>query len=346
MMIVCPPIKTCTKNVLPVSGHFQKKMRRHVHNLGSPIVSSSCCFVLKQGISRIRYSRISVFRKSSWFSDCSYRAFRWFQYKSGVSSKKVSYPLLTVKSSANARGSQETSIGFSSWPQDATVKNLVLKRRLLSDLKLSVGPFSWSKGYGAVGLISGLLACYSTSNSAHAEASEGTGDNKECANSSADHISHGKKVHTDYSVIGIPGDGRCLFRSVAHGACLRRGKPAPSESLQKQLADELRAMVADEFIRRRQETEWFIEGDFDTYISQIRKPHVWGGEPELLMLSHVLRMPITVYMRDDKYGGLISIAEYGQEYGKDNHPVQVLYHGYGHYDALLMPGKKGTKSRL
>lgn len=57
-------------------------------------------------------------------------------------------------------------------------------------------------------------------------------------------------------------------------------------------------------------------------------------------------MPITVYMRDDKYGGLISIAEYGQEYGKDNHPVQVLYHGYGHYDALLMPGKKGTKSRL
>lgn len=212
MMIVCPPIKTCTKNVLPVSGHFQKKMRRHVHNLGSPIVSSSCCFVLKQGISRIRYSRISVFRKSSWFSDCSYRAFRWFQYKSGVSSKKVSYPLLTVKSSANARGSQETSIGFSSWPQDATVKNLVLKRRLLSDLKLSVGPFSWSKGYGAVGLISGLLACYSTSNSAHAEASEGTGDNKECANSSADHISHGKKVHTDYSVIGKRVNACTLFQ--------------------------------------------------------------------------------------------------------------------------------------
>lgn len=33
----------------------------------------------------------------------------------------------------------------------------------------------------------------------------------------------------------------------------------------------------------------FIEGDFDLYVSQIRKPHVWGGEPELLMASHVLR---------------------------------------------------------
>lgn len=33
----------------------------------------------------------------------------------------------------------------------------------------------------------------------------------------------------------------------------------------------------------------FVEGDFDAYVSRIRKPHVWGGEPELLMASHVLR---------------------------------------------------------
>lgn len=42
---------------------------------------------------------------------------------------------------------------------------------------------------------------------------------------------------------GIPGDGRCLFRSVVHGACLRSGKLAPSEVLQKELADELRENV-------------------------------------------------------------------------------------------------------
>lgn len=33
----------------------------------------------------------------------------------------------------------------------------------------------------------------------------------------------------------------------------------------------------------------FLEGDFESYVRQIRKPHVWGGEPELLMCSHVLR---------------------------------------------------------
>lgn len=56
-------------------------------------------------------------------------------------------------------------------------------------------------------------------------------------------------------------------------------------------------------------------------------------------------MPIRVYMYDEDAGGLISIAEYGQEYGKEN-PIMVLYHGFGHYDALRIPGKKGERSRL
>ncbi|KAL5717655.1 ubiquitinyl hydrolase 1 [Ranunculus cassubicifolius] len=132
---------------------------------------------------------------------------------------------------------------------------------------------------------------------------------------------------------GIPGDGRCLFRSVTHGACFRAGKPYPSESLQKNLADELRAKVVNEFIKRRAETEWILEGDFDEYVMQMRQPHIWGGEPELLMSSHVLQMPITVYMKDKTSGSLKIIAEYGKEYGKED-PVCVLYHGYGHYDAL------------
>ena len=33
----------------------------------------------------------------------------------------------------------------------------------------------------------------------------------------------------------------------------------------------------------------FIEGDFDTYVERIQRPYVWGGEPELLMASHVLK---------------------------------------------------------
>lgn len=56
------------------------------------------------------------------------------------------------------------------------------------------------------------------------------------------------------------------------------------------------------------------------------------------------RMPITVYMKDEKAGGLISIAEYGQEYGKED-PIRVLYHGFGHYDALLIHECKASISK-
>ncbi|XP_008222061.1 PREDICTED: OTU domain-containing protein At3g57810-like isoform X1 [Prunus mume] len=156
------------------------------------------------------------------------------------------------------------------------------------------------------------------------------------------------------NLLGIPGDGRCLFRSVVQGACLRAGKPSPSEALQRELADELRAkvqnelnfipLVADEFIKRRADTEWFLEDDFETYVVQMRQPHIWGGEPELLMSSHVLKVPITVYMRDSDSGSLKIIAEYGQEYGKDN-PIRVLYHGYGHYDTMR-GSATGAQSKL
>ncbi|CAM8973281.1 unnamed protein product [Rhodiola kirilowii] len=189
-----------------------------------------------------------------------------------------------------------------------------------------------------------MLVLLSNSDPVHAEASRENTNIGDCPEPEVK-ISHGKKVHTDYSVIGIPGDGRCLFRSVVHGACLQSGKPPPSESLQRELADELRAKVADEFLKRREETEWFVEGDFDAYVCQMRRPHIWGGEPELLMASHVLQIPITVYMLDEDSGGLISIAEYGQEYGK-REPVRVLYHGFGHYDALQFPHNNIRKSKL
>ncbi|PRQ56289.1 putative OTU domain-containing protein [Rosa chinensis] len=139
----------------------------------------------------------------------------------------------------------------------------------------------------------------------------------------------------DYRVTGVLADGRCLFRAIAHVACLRNGEEPPDENRQRELADELRAQVVDELLKRREETEWFIEGDFDAYVKRIQQPYVWGGEPELLMASHVKKTPISVYMVDRSSGGLINIAKYGEEYGKEEEkPINVLFHGYGHYDIL------------
>ena len=43
-------------------------------------------------------------------------------------------------------------------------------------------------------------------------------------------------------------DGRCLFRAIAHMACLINGEDAPDENHQRELADELRAQVSLELL--------------------------------------------------------------------------------------------------
>ena len=40
-------------------------------------------------------------------------------------------------------------------------------------------------------------------------------------------------------------------------------------------------------------------------------------------------------MIDRDSGGLVKIANYGEEYEKDkDNPITVLFHGYGHYNIL------------
>ncbi|KAG1327261.1 OTU domain-containing protein [Cocos nucifera] len=298
--------------------------------------SNSCSIYSSQ--LRQRYAGVTI-RKSFYSSSVGSQASEDCTVSFVSSKHKGNFKLLTMATIVSLMGRQ-LRLGLAAKRRSMSLRLSLPAREKFSKISWNARYFSWKAGGASVG----LCLSFSTSGSVHAEASVGNNaENNEYSSSSG--TSHGKKVYTDYSITGIPGDGRCLFRSMAHGACICSGKPLPDEDLQRELADELRARVADEFVKRRAETEWFVEGDFDTYVSQIRKPHVWGGEPELFMASHVLRMPITVYMLDEDAGGLIAIAEYGQEYGKED-PIRVLYYGFGHYDALQIPGKKGPKSRL
>ncbi|XP_043703281.1 uncharacterized protein LOC122653496 [Telopea speciosissima] len=207
------------------------------------------------------------------------------------------------------------------------------------NVALDVRPARWLHRSDSAWLLFGVCSCLSSSSDCcggnfgvGVEESVCVGDTDEIRLESNEKCS----VDSDgYKVTGVHADGRCLFRAISHGACLRSGEEAPDETRQKELADDLRARVADELLKRREETEWFIEEDFDLYVKGIQQPNAWGGEPELLMASHVLRIPISVFMRDKSSGRLISIANYGQEYGKDyQSPVKVLFHRYGHYDLL------------
>lgn len=56
------------------------------------------------------------------------------------------------------------------------------------------------------------------------------------------------------------------------------------------------------------------------------------------------RTPISVYMIDKSSGSLTNIANYGKEYQKDEgSPINILFHGYGHYDILEFVSKDHQK---
>lgn len=214
---------------------------------------------------------------------------------------------------------------------------------------LDARPARWLHRADSAWLLFGVCACLAPAtleigcDDASSESPPAVSDQRVVVSADSESSFSDANIDTsaNYTVTGVLADGRCLFRAIAHVACLRNGEEAPDESRQRELADELRAQVVNELLKRREQSEWFIEGDFDAYVKNIQQPYVWGGEPELLMASHVLKTPIWVFMRDGSTGGLVNIAKYGEEYGKEEeNPINVLFHGYGHYDILETPKEK------
>ena len=75
-------------------------------------------------------------------------------------------------------------------------------------------------------------------------------------------------------VHAVAGDGRCLFRSVVGARSLRdRGDERASRKDQRGGA--LRSWRWRNS-RRMEETEWFIEGDFEQYCRRMNAVHVGG----------------------------------------------------------------------
>jgi OTU domain-containing protein 6 len=89
------------------------------------------------------------------------------------------------------------------------------------------------------------------------------------------------------------------------------------------------------------ELEPFLAGiadDFDEYLTRMSHPAAWGGEPEMLMASHVTRRPITVYRLVG--GSAEPIVTYGEQLlASGVPPVHLLWSG-AHYD-LLLPAPSG-----
>ena len=162
-----------------------------------------------------------------------------------------------------------------------------------------------------------------------------------------------------FALLPVAGDGRCLFRSVAAARALLAGGGRSDERTERATADELRGRAVAELAGRREELSWAVEHEassFEDYLARMSSPSAWGGEIEMLCLSHALQEPIAVYMPATStahhngalvHGGqempLSRIALYGEDYAPGEcEPTSVaslLFDGVGHYQGLTpLPG--------
>lgn len=78
-----------------------------------------------------------------------------------------------------------------------------------------------------------------------------------------------------WQVLRIPGDGRCLFRSLAQGRALQRSGSLLDRQQETAAADSLRRDICNKLVEQRDMMSPFIDGDFDAYVDNMRQPTTW-----------------------------------------------------------------------
>ena len=126
--------------------------------------------------------------------------------------------------------------------------------------------------------------------------------------------------YVDYekNLIGIHGDGNCMFRAIAFavsnpdlGHAELRRKVCDAEAIDSDLKEALGDSM----------------GDFDERLTHMRKPGEWGGEPELLTASRVVQRQIFVWTN----GACLA------PYGESDHPaIHLSYENNVHYNLFIV----------
>jgi hypothetical protein len=140
-------------------------------------------------------------------------------------------------------------------------------------------------------------------------------------------------------VVAQPGDGSCLFHSLAYG--LGAAKDAMDDgamALRAEIAEYVRAHP-NQAIQGTPIKDWVLWDSgltVDAYSARMGTGHHWGGAIEIAVCSLVKKACVQVFERIASQRGFQQISVFGDEYKEQN--VRVVYGGRVHYDALEVPG--------
>jgi hypothetical protein len=146
-------------------------------------------------------------------------------------------------------------------------------------------------------------------------------------------------------VVPQPGDGSCLFHSLAHGLGLGLSK---ASALRKQLSDYMAAQPTME-LADSPLSDWILWDsglEVAEYAARMRSGPAWGGAIEMAVCARLKGVDVCVYERGDEPGALRCITRFrAQQEGTPQaggaapaedgeRVVRLLYGGRVHYDAI------------
>lgn len=182
--MACSPISTCAESVVHLRS---SSICTFISN--GPSTNSSC-YCLFSG-PNTKYTNLSV---SNTTSASPTPAIGCHEFQAGCfrsSRQSGKFQSVTVKESTIDVGKQKRQYSeVSCAGQSLKIRLLLPKKGTFQEFKC----ISWPPGRVSDGLAFGLSICYSSSEPVNAKAAGGNED--ECESS------HGKRVYTDYSVIG------------------------------------------------------------------------------------------------------------------------------------------------
>lgn len=155
--------------------------------------------------------------------------------------------------------------------------------------------------------------------------------------------------------IDVPGDGNCLFASIAVAHATAATGEVPGAATVARRARELRLQANDLLCPGGQPSEDEINGfpiamvmepapgeDGCAYCARMRRDGQWGSAAEILALTKVLRSPIAVYHTPAGATEPQEMDTYGADEAGPR--LAILYLHGTHYSALIAGG--GPRSRL
>lgn len=175
--------KLCVKNAVSLSGFALRQM---TGSLCSLVLFGPRCLCTYSGNFKPKRSALSVSKLALCYSSVTPQITRSSCYRSNSS-------CLTVRTRVFPRGSGKKQVEGASVCRKMSL-------RVSRNITFGTGAQAFSSlGFVCAGLVGGMLVLLSNSNPVHAEASR---EDKSVNDSSEVKGSRGKKVYTDYSVIG------------------------------------------------------------------------------------------------------------------------------------------------